>query len=141
MPKWLRIFFRYDRRLLGKVCRLAYETIRDGLRKTCGVAEGEPGFVGAIQTFGDLIGWHIQSDDGGHINTYHIKRMLLDGRFLSKTTRHSGHDRVVDYDCYLCSTFTLQSEKETVYGLSFDEPAASPMSTAFVNPDKVVDLR
>jgi len=58
MPKRLRIFFRYDRGLLGKLCQLAYEAIRDGLRQACGVREGEPGFVGAIQTFGELIGWH-----------------------------------------------------------------------------------
>jgi hypothetical protein len=58
MPKRLRIFFRYDRRLLGKLCRLAYETIRDALRLACGYREGEPGYVGAIQTFGDLMGWH-----------------------------------------------------------------------------------
>ena len=58
MPKRLRLFFRYDRRLLGKLCRLAYETIRDGLRQACGAREGEPGYVGAIQTFGDLMGWH-----------------------------------------------------------------------------------
>ena len=58
MPKRLRIFFRNDRRLLGKLCRLAYETIRDGLRQACRDQEGEPGFVGAVQTFGDLINWH-----------------------------------------------------------------------------------
>ncbi len=58
MPKRLRIFFRYDRRLLGKLCRLAYETIRDALCQACGAREGEPGYVGAIQTFGDLMGWH-----------------------------------------------------------------------------------
>ncbi len=58
MPKRLRIFFRYDRRLLGKLCRLAYETIKDALRQACGAREGEPGYVGAIQTFGDLMGWH-----------------------------------------------------------------------------------
>jgi len=58
MPKRLRIFFRYDRRLLGKLCRLAYETIRDALRQACGAREAEPGYVGAIQTFSDLMGWH-----------------------------------------------------------------------------------
>jgi len=58
MTKRLRIFFRYDRRLLGKLCRLAYETIRDALRQACGAREAEPGYVGAIQTFSDLMGWH-----------------------------------------------------------------------------------
>ncbi len=50
IPKRLRIFFRYDRQLLGKLCRLAYETIRDSLSQSCGAQEGEPGYVGAIQT-------------------------------------------------------------------------------------------
>jgi len=58
MPKRMRIFFRYDRRLLGKLCRLAYETIRDALRQACGAKEGKPGYVGAIQILGDLMGWH-----------------------------------------------------------------------------------
>lgn len=58
MPKRLRIFFRYDRRLPGKLCRLAYETIQDAFRRGCGTTEEEPGFVAAIQTFGDLIVWH-----------------------------------------------------------------------------------
>lgn len=57
-PKRLRILFHYDRRLLGKLCRLANEMIRDRLRQACGAREGEPGYVGAIQTFGDLVGWH-----------------------------------------------------------------------------------
>ena len=29
IPKRLRIFFRYDRRLLGKLCRAAWKTVRD----------------------------------------------------------------------------------------------------------------
>lgn len=55
MPKRLRILFRYDHRLLGKLCRLAYETIRDGLRQACGAREGEPGYMVAIQIFADLM--------------------------------------------------------------------------------------
>ena len=57
-PKRLRIYFRYDRRLLGKLCRLAYESIREGSQEACGEPDAVPGMVGAIQTFGDLIGGH-----------------------------------------------------------------------------------
>ena len=58
MPKRLRILFRTNRRLLAKVCRLARETIRNGLGQASAHQEGERGLVGAIQTFGDLIGRH-----------------------------------------------------------------------------------
>ena len=58
IPKRLRVYFRYDRSLLGKLCRAAYDTVCavygleiDG---DCGV----PAMVGAVQTFGDLIHWH-----------------------------------------------------------------------------------
>jgi len=81
MPKRLRIFFRYDRRLLGKLCRLAYETIRDGLRQACGVREGEPGYVGAIQTFGDLMGWH------SHIHAIVSEGLFKRDGFFIRITR------------------------------------------------------
>jgi hypothetical protein len=58
IPKRLRVYFRYDRSLLGKLCRAAYDTVCDvyGLEidGDCGV----PAMVGAVQTFGDLIHWH-----------------------------------------------------------------------------------
>ncbi len=31
------------------------------MRQACGAREGEPGFVGSIQTFADLMGWHSHS--------------------------------------------------------------------------------
>jgi hypothetical protein len=58
IPKRLRVYFRYDRKLLGKLCRAAYDTVCNvyGLEidGDCGV----PAMVGAVQTFGDLIHWH-----------------------------------------------------------------------------------
>ena len=88
MPKRLRIFFRNDRRLLGKLCRLAYETIRDGLRQACRDQEGEPGFVGAVQTFGDLINWNS-----------HVHAIVSEGLFK----RDGFFIRVVQVDMERCT--------------------------------------
>jgi len=58
LPKRLRIYFRYDRRLLGKLCRAAYETVNGAMAFQAGDGMVVPGMVAAIQTFGDLVNWH-----------------------------------------------------------------------------------
>jgi hypothetical protein len=58
MPKRLRILFRFDRRLLGALCRLAYESICEVMQQASGNDDAVPGMVGAIQTFGDLAHFH-----------------------------------------------------------------------------------
>jgi len=55
VPKRLRVFFRYDRKLLGKLCRAAYETICDVFRLEIDSGDGVPAMIGAVQTFGDLV--------------------------------------------------------------------------------------
>ena len=58
IPKRLRIYFRYDRKLLGKLCRAAYDTVCEifelEIDEDCGV----PAMIATAQTFGDLIHWH-----------------------------------------------------------------------------------
>jgi hypothetical protein len=54
----LRILFRYDRRLLETLCRLAYESICEVMQQASGDADAVPGMVGATQMFGDLAHWH-----------------------------------------------------------------------------------
>ncbi|RPH99325.1 MAG: hypothetical protein EHM72_11355 [Calditrichaeota bacterium] len=88
MPKRLRIFYRYDCRLLGKLCRLAYETIRDSLRQSCGAREEEPGYVGAITTFGNLKGRHS-----------HVYAIVSEGLFK----RDGFFIRVVQVDMERCT--------------------------------------
>ena len=61
IPKRLRIYFRYDRSLLGKLCRMAWETVRDVYAIEVDGECGIPAMVGAVQTFGDLIHWHPHS--------------------------------------------------------------------------------
>jgi hypothetical protein len=47
-----------DRRLLGKLSRCAYETIRELFRSETGNDTVLPGMFSAIQSFGDLLNFH-----------------------------------------------------------------------------------
>jgi len=58
IPKRLRIYFRYDRSLLGKLCRAAYDTVCDVFKLEIDGDSGIPAMVAAIQTFDDLIHLH-----------------------------------------------------------------------------------
>jgi hypothetical protein len=55
IPKRLRVYFRFDRSLLGKLCRAAYDTVCDVFRLEIDGDCGMPAMVGAVPTFGDLI--------------------------------------------------------------------------------------
>jgi hypothetical protein len=57
IPKMLRIFFKFKRRLLSDLCRAALRT----LNRYFEAAVGEPllpGVIAVIQTFGDRINFH-----------------------------------------------------------------------------------
>jgi len=71
----LRGYFRYDRKLLGRLCRAAWETINHVFSLEIDGDTGVPAMVGAIQTFGDLIHWHS-----------HIHTIVAEGVFTE-----SGH--------------------------------------------------
>jgi len=58
IPKRLRVYFRYDRSLLGGLCQAAYETVCDTFGQELEGGSGIPAMVGAVQTFGDLVHWH-----------------------------------------------------------------------------------
>jgi len=58
IPKRLRVYFRYDRSLLGGLCQAAYETVCDTFTQELDGRSGVPAMVGAVQTFGDLVHWH-----------------------------------------------------------------------------------
>ena len=58
IPKRLRLFFRYDRKLLGKLCRAAWETIREVYAKEVDGDVGIPAMIATVQTYGDLINFH-----------------------------------------------------------------------------------
>ena len=71
IPKRLRIFFRFDRRLLRGLVRAAWETIVEVFRSVLGRDDVLPGAIAGIQTFGDLIHFHphlhVIATDGAYL--------------------------------------------------------------------------
>jgi len=57
IPKRLRVFFKFKRRLLGELCRLALRALSRYFELVAG-SELMPGVVAAIQTFGDRMNLH-----------------------------------------------------------------------------------
>jgi hypothetical protein len=75
IPKRLRLFFRFDRGLLGELPRLAWETVLEVYRAVLDRHDVTPGMVAAIHTFGQLIHWHP-----------HLHALVTDGGFLTDGT-------------------------------------------------------
>ena len=57
IPKILRVFFKFKRKLLGELCRCAVRAVLLYFRAAMG-RNLEPGIIVAIQTFGDRINFH-----------------------------------------------------------------------------------
>jgi len=57
IPKMLRIFFKFKRKLLGDLCRCAVRSLVRYFQVVAGTTL-EPGVVAVIQTFGDRINFH-----------------------------------------------------------------------------------
>jgi hypothetical protein len=57
IPKALRVFFKFRRRLLGELCRSAVKTLTAYFEALTGETL-VPGIVVAVQTFGDRINFH-----------------------------------------------------------------------------------
>ncbi|MGB6849134.1 MAG: hypothetical protein WBG05_13140 [Thermoanaerobaculia bacterium] len=55
IPKRLRIFFRYDRKLLGELAACAWRALRLYFDASFDGAEVTPGAVGFLQTAGELL--------------------------------------------------------------------------------------
>jgi hypothetical protein len=53
IPVMLRVYFRYNRDLLTKMCRCAHESLLVFLRNATGLKTGIPGLVMTIHTFGN----------------------------------------------------------------------------------------
>ena len=70
IPIILRRFFKYDRKLLGKLCRSINQSLLKFFRTATGLKSGALGAVMAIQTFGDYARWHP-----------HVHVLLADGLF------------------------------------------------------------
>lgn len=71
IPKILRRFFLYDRKVLGKLSQCAAKSLTKFLKTILGKKHGIPGLVVSIQTFGDYARWHP-----------HLHVLVADGLFL-----------------------------------------------------------
>ena len=70
IPKMLRIYFRYDRRLLGDLCRVAAGVLVESFRVLLAVPQAQPGLVVCVHTYGDAAIYHP-----------HLHVMATDGAF------------------------------------------------------------
>jgi hypothetical protein len=75
IPKRLRIYYRHDRPLLGRLAQLAWETVLDTYREMAGNNDALPGMIAGIQTFGELLHFHP-----------HVHALVTDGVFLPNGT-------------------------------------------------------
>ncbi|MBD3238980.1 MAG: hypothetical protein GF331_00235 [Chitinivibrionales bacterium] len=77
IPRRLRVYFLYDRSLLGKLCRAACETLRQVVALELRDDEAVPAIVAAPQTFGDL------ANCNSHVHALVPEGAFTrDGRFL-----------------------------------------------------------
>ena len=58
LPKRLRLHARYDRKLLGKLCRAAWEVAKQQMQALLGRDHVVPGMVAGIHSFGQLLNWN-----------------------------------------------------------------------------------
>jgi len=78
IPKRLRIYFRFDRRLLGRLPKIAYGIVRDVYCAVLGPDDAAPGMVATVQTFGELAHWH------PHVHAIATEGAFTpDGRYLA----------------------------------------------------------
>ena len=73
IPKRLRIFFRYDRKLLGELAGCAWRALKLYFDGTFDGADVTPGAAGFLQTSGELLNFHphvhVLVTDGGSCPT------------------------------------------------------------------------
>ena len=104
IPKRLRVYFRFTRSLLGKLCKAAYDTVREIMLIEIGEEDYLPAMVGAIQTFGDLSHWHS-----------HVHALVAEGVFTP-----DGHFIAVPYPG-LQRQRAEEIWRDKVFDLLFDE--------------------
>ena len=75
IPKRFRLYFRYDRSLLGKLRREAWETVKEVYQAVLDDKDAVPGMVATIQSFGSLINWNS-----------HVHAIVSDGAFKKDGT-------------------------------------------------------
>jgi hypothetical protein len=59
IPKRIRPYFMYNRKLLSKLSKCAWKVLSDYLKESVSVKNAVPGVVVSIQTFGDFINFNL----------------------------------------------------------------------------------
>jgi len=93
IPKILRRYFLYDRKLLSDLSRCGWEALKLYLKKAFRDKQAVPGAVIAIQSFGDFLGFnphlHVLISDGCfHENCMFSVSPAIDTDTLEKIFRH-----------------------------------------------------
>jgi hypothetical protein len=93
LPKILRCYFLYDRKLLTDLSRCGWEALQLYFQKSVKGKKAVPGACVAIQTFGDLLGFHshlhiLISDGCFHENGMFTVSPAIDTKALEQLFRH-----------------------------------------------------
>jgi hypothetical protein len=89
IPKRLRVYFMYDRKLLSKLSRCSWKVLSKYLKTPSGDKDSVPGIVIAVQTFGDFLNFnpnlHLIATDGCFTSEGEfIKSVFPKGKDLEK---------------------------------------------------------
>jgi hypothetical protein len=71
LPKILRVYFKHDREMMGKLCEQAHAGVLQYMRQALGKADGQAGMVVALQSFGEYLNAHP-----------HLHAIVSDGLFM-----------------------------------------------------------
>jgi hypothetical protein len=113
IPKRLRAYFLYDRRRLGLLSRVAYQTLRASMGAALREPDAVPGVVSLAQSFGALAHWHP-----------HLHVVVSDGAFRRDGTfvASPAHDAGVLGEAWRRAVLSLFVREGW-----FDEAAAASM--------------
>ena len=108
VPKRLRIFFRYDRKLLGELAGCAWRALRLYSHVYFDRNDIVPGAIGFIATAGEMLNWnphiHILITDGGFLKDGTFRHMLywdtdkLEELFRAEVFRLLSEKRLIGAD-------------------------------------------
>ena len=93
IPKFLRRYFLYDRKLLSDLSRCGWESLKEFYTAVFPKADAVPGAVIATHTFGDFLGWHphlhvLVSDGCFYGNGVFRQAPLFELKHLEKIFQH-----------------------------------------------------
>jgi len=103
IPKRLRVFFRYDRELLGELAKCSWRALRLYFEAYFDGADVTPGAVGFVQTAGELLNFHphihVLVTDGGFRPDGTFRPLAwFDSRHVERLFRAEGLRRLLDME-------------------------------------------